>query len=88
MTKHPTPASPDALLGDIRALIEEARTHVARAANSALALTYWRVGRRIDSEILGGERASYGSQIVVSLARRLGLEYGQGFGVQNLRRMV
>lgn len=88
MTRHPAPASPDALLGDIRALIDEARAHVARAANSALTLTYWRVGRRIGAEILGGERAAYGSQIVVALARQLESEYGQGFGEKNLRRMV
>lgn len=78
----------DSLLAEIRALIEEARTQVSRAANSALTLTYWRVGRRIGVEILGGERAAYGSQIVVSLARQLESEYGQGFGEKNLRRMV
>ncbi|EQD53408.1 protein containing DUF1016 [mine drainage metagenome] len=88
MTKPPAKASTAALLGEIRALIENARAHVARAANSALTLTYWRVGRRIGAEILGGERAAYGGQIVVSLARQLESEYGQGFGEKNLRRMV
>jgi len=70
----------DSLLVEIRALIDEARTQVARAANSALTLTYWRIGRRIGNEILGGERAAYGGQIVVALARQLESEYGQGFG--------
>lgn len=84
----PLDNNPDSLLAEIRALIEEARAHVARAANSALTLTYWRVGRRIGVEILGGERAVYGSQIVVSLSRQLESEYGQGFGEKNLRRMV
>ena len=84
----PLATTPDSLLAEIRALIEEARTHVSRAANSALTLTYWRIGRRIGVEILGGERAAYGSQIVVSLARQLESEYGQGFGEKNLRRMV
>jgi len=78
----------DSLLVEIRALIDEARTQVARAANSALTLTYWRIGRRIGNEILGGERAAYGGQIVVALARQLESEYGQGFGEKNLRRMM
>ncbi|MEY2343196.1 YhcG family protein [Acidithiobacillus sp. IBUN Pt1247-S3] len=88
MTEHPTPASSDALLCDVRTLIEEARAHVARAANSALTLTYWRIGRRIGADILGGERAAYGGRIIVALARQLEADYGQGFGEKNLRRMV
>ncbi|QSR84363.1 YhcG family protein [Methylacidimicrobium sp. B4] len=84
---HPA-TDPDSLLTEIRALIEEARIQVSRAANSALTLTYWRVGRRIGVEILGGERAAYGSRIIESLARQLESEYGQGFGEKNLRRMV
>ena len=64
-------STPDALLSEIRGLIEDARWQVAQIANSALTLTYWKIGKRIGMEILGGERAAYGSQIVVSLARQL-----------------
>lgn len=84
---HPAP-HPEPLLAEIRALIEGARQQVARAANAGLTLTYWRIGRRIGQEILGGERAAYGSQMVVSLARQLEQEFGKGFSYSALTRMV
>lgn len=77
-----------ALIADIRRLVAEARTHVATAANATLTLLYWRIGRRIHAEVLGGDRASYGERIVVSLSRRLEAEYGSSFGDKNLRRMI
>lgn len=40
-----------ALLNDVRQLIEQARAHVASAANSAQTLLYWRVGERIGSQL-------------------------------------
>lgn len=88
MTTSLVTDSSDALLGEIRVLIEESRTHVARTANAALTLTCWRIGRRIGMEILGGERAVYGGQIVAALARQLESEFGRGFGEKNLRRMI
>lgn len=51
-------------------------------------MLYWRVGQRIRSEVLGGERAEYGEQIVVSLAQQLEAEHGRGFSVKNLRHML
>lgn len=80
--------TPESLLIEIRDLIDGARRQVAQAANSALTFTYWKIGKRIESEILKGERAEYGSQIVVSLARQLEQDYGNGFGEKNLRRMI
>lgn len=49
---------------------------------------YWRIGQRVHVEILGGERAAYGQQIVASLGERLAAEFGRGFEAKNLRRMV
>ena len=40
------------------------------------------------SEVLSKERAAYGQQIVVSVARQLVQEYGASFGEKNLRRMM
>ncbi|MBW2736526.1 MAG: hypothetical protein JRH20_29410, partial [Deltaproteobacteria bacterium] len=54
------------LLGDLRQLIEQSRGRAAVAVNSELVLLYWRVGRRIRSDLLGEERAEYGKQIVRS----------------------
>lgn len=77
-----------ALLSELRGLIEQARQHVAQTANSTLTLLYWKVGQRIGREILRGQRAEYGEQIVSTLSTQLVLEYGRGFGLRSLRRMV
>jgi hypothetical protein len=44
-----------ALVQDIRKLIEEARSTVASMVNAALTMLYWKVGKRIDEEILKGD---------------------------------
>jgi predicted nuclease of restriction endonuclease-like (RecB) superfamily len=76
------------LMGDIRSLIESARSHVAQVVNSAMVLTYWGVGDRIRREVLGQERAEYGKQLVAGLAEALRAEYGTGFSRTNLFNMV
>jgi len=76
------------LLGDIRALIESARQRATAMVNSELTLLFWRIGRRIHTEVLAGERAGYGEQIVPALAAQLVRDYGQSFTEKNLRRMV
>jgi predicted nuclease of restriction endonuclease-like (RecB) superfamily len=79
-------ASPD-LLKDLRLLIEQARGHVAQAVNSELVMLYWRVGRRINEDVLKGRRAEYGKQIFSTLSGKLSTDYGRGFSQQNLFRM-
>lgn len=87
--KAPTVSGSDgALLRDIRQLVEETRSAVATTVNAALTALYWQVGRRINEEVLKGERAEYGEEIVVSLARQLAGEYGAGFTLKNLRHMI
>lgn len=76
------------LLGDIRQLIELSRQQLASAVNSALTLLYWHIGQRIRTEVLQGERAGYGKQIVTALARQLEADYGRGFSEKNLRHML
>ena len=78
---------PTALLGDIKALIEEGRRQAVATVNMGLTLLYWRIGQRIHAEILHGERAAYGEQIVATLSRQLVAEYGRGYTEKNLRRM-
>jgi hypothetical protein len=55
----PAPGAPDTaqLLADLRGLIDDGRTHVARAVNAGMVLLYWSVGDRIHREILGERRA-------------------------------
>lgn len=84
----PSPAAPKALLGDIRALIEAARQRTASAVNAELTLLFWRIGQRIHTEVLAGQRAEYGEEIMPSLAEQLVRDYGRSFADKNLRRMV
>jgi len=94
MKKHsnttPSPVTPEVmpLLADLRRLIDAARRSAAVAVNAELTLMYWRIGRRIHDDVLQGERAGYGDQIVATLSRQLSLEYGRSFSEKNLRHMM
>ncbi len=83
----PTQTAPQQLLGDIRTLIEHSRQQLVSTVNSALTHLYWQIGQRIHTEVLNGERAAYGEQIVSALARQLQSDYGRGFSAKNLRHM-
>ena len=61
----------ESLIQDLRQIIEQARGRVAATANYALSIMYWQIGRRINTEVLGNQRAEYGKQIVASVARQL-----------------
>lgn len=63
------------LFGDIRRIIENARTAVATAVNASLTLLYWLMGRRIREDVLNEKRAQYGKEIIVTLSRQLEMEY-------------
>ena len=63
--------STQSLIQDLRQIIEQARGHVAATANYALSMMYWRIGKRINTEVLDNQRAEYGKQIVASVARQL-----------------
>ncbi|WP_345797184.1 PDDEXK nuclease domain-containing protein [Castellaniella sp. MT123] len=92
MTRIKTPASPaaapGALLGDIRSLIDAARRRATAAVNSELSMLYWRIGQRIHTQVLSGQRAEYGEEVVATLAEQLVWDYGNSFTEKNLRRMV
>ncbi len=59
------------LLKDICAIVDSARSSVAKHANSEITLMNWYIGERINREILGNTRAEYGKQIVSRLATQL-----------------
>ena len=82
------PAVSELLHRDVRALIEAARVQVAHTVNSGLAALYWRIGQRIQQDVLRGSRADYGKQIFATLSRKLMREYGKGFNASALSRMV
>ena len=81
-------ASADLLHGELRLAIAEARTRAAVAVNVELTKLYWQIGNRLRVEVLHGERAAYGQQLVASLGERLAAEFGRGFEAKNLARMM
>jgi hypothetical protein len=77
-----------ALLTDIKHLIDEARQRVAVSVNAELTMLYWSIGKRIQSAVLGGERAEYGKQVLAGLSKELTREYGKGWGEKQLRHCL
>jgi predicted nuclease of restriction endonuclease-like (RecB) superfamily len=76
------------LIADIVTLIDTAQDHVAREYNSAQVTLCWMIGKRIDHEILQGDRAVYGQKIMSCVAQELSAKYGKGYGKVNLSRML
>src|SRR3989304_826901 len=72
----------------LKRMIEKTRSAVATAVNLGLTMLYWQIGKRINAEILKGERAKYGEEIIATLSQELIKEYGQGFNYSALTRMV
>ncbi|MBU0710953.1 DUF1016 family protein [bacterium] len=75
-------------INDLRQMIDEARRFVAVAVNTGLTMLYWRVGKRINDEILKGNRAEYGKQILATVSQELMTQYGDGFSYSALTRMI
>jgi hypothetical protein len=63
--------SDQGLSADIQAMIAQAREAVASAVNAGITLLYWRIGKRIQTEILENQRAEYGKEIVATLSQQL-----------------
>lgn len=85
MTKTPTN---QALVSDIRGLINKAKSQIARTINQEMTMLYWHIGKRIEEEILQFERAEYGKKIIGVLSQQLIAEYGKGFSSANLFKMM
>ncbi|WP_084604581.1 PDDEXK nuclease domain-containing protein [Desulfonatronum thioautotrophicum] len=76
------------LVADVRSMIEQTRETIARTVNAEMTLLYWRIGKRIQTEVLGSQRAEYGKEIVHALSAQLTREFGRGFGRRNLFNMI
>ena len=77
-----------ALLVDLQEIVNRGKSQAAAAINSTLTLTYWHVGQRINDEVLKGERAAYGKQLIPLVAQSLVDQFGKSFEVKNLHRMM
>ncbi len=78
----------EALFGDVSGLVEQAQRRTSVAVNTQLVGLYWQIGKRVREDVLGGERAAYGQDVVKRLASRLSERYGRGYSWRNLFRMV
>ncbi|MCF6270578.1 MAG: PDDEXK nuclease domain-containing protein [Melioribacteraceae bacterium] len=76
------------ILSEINSLIIESKQQVVTTVNSVMSMLYWRIGKRINDEILKEKKANYGEQIVSSLSKKLVSDYGNSFSEKNLRRML
>lgn len=73
------------VITDIKDIITSGRKLAYNAANKAMVLTYWHVGKRIvEQEQDGKERAEYGKALIEALAEALTKEYGRSFSKRNL----
>ena len=84
---QPAPSS-SALLADLRAIISGGKSQAVASVNSALTITFWHVGKRINDDVLQGERAAYGQQVIAPIAAQLVEHFGRSFEAKNLRRMM
>ena len=76
------------LAGSVKQLIEESRINIALAVNSEITLLHYRVGQKINQEILRDGRAEYGRQVLRELSAKLVVDYGEGWSSKHLRHCV
>ena len=88
MIKPPKINTGKILFADVTRLIEESRSFVANTTNATLTMLYWKIGARVNNEILNYKRAGYGKQIVATLSQQLERWHGKGFNYSTVSRMI
>lgn len=73
---------------EIKQLIQSAKQRAVVAVNAELTVLYWQVGKRIADEVLKGERAEYGKQVIEHLAQDLTLAFGKGWNKKQLHHCL
>jgi predicted nuclease of restriction endonuclease-like (RecB) superfamily len=77
---------PNTLYTRIHLILESARVRVARSVNTTQVVANWSIGREIvEEEQKGRRRAGYGDRLIRDLAKRLGREFGGGYGLSQLK---
>jgi len=82
------PVTTEELFAEVKALIDAAKQRVAGTVNAELTLLYWHIGHRIYTQILKRDRATYGKQIISTLAQQLTQTYGKGWSKRQLWHCV
>ena len=74
---------------DAASIIEQGQKAAYRAVDVTLVVRNWLLGKRIAEEVLcGSDRAAYGDNTIISLSKRLGINYGKGFDRVSLYRYL
>lgn len=76
------------LVYEVKSLIEQSKHQLSVTVNATMSLLYWKIGKRINDEILLDQRAEYGKKIVITLSHELIEEHGTAFSEKNIRRMM
>lgn len=76
------------LVDEIKSILDIARNNVAKAVNSELIASYWKIGEIIVRyEQNDSIRAEYGEQTLKQSSKELIKEFGRGFSRSNLQNM-
>ncbi len=72
---------------EIKSILNNARKKTYNAANFAMVEAYWNIGKKIDEEQGGRDKAKYGAYIIKELSKQMIKDFGNGFTTSNLRNM-
>lgn len=79
----------DELFNTISKLIIESRNSVVQNINYAMLITYFFIGKNIvEDEQKGEKRADYAKKTLSILSKKLTKDFGKGFSVDNLERIL
>ena len=76
--------SQNELFHDACVIIEQTQRSAYQAVNETLIKRNWLLGMRIQHEVLNDQRAEYGEQVIITLAKELTAKYKTGFTKTNL----
>ena len=62
---------PQGLIDELRSMIDQTKQSIALSVSAQMAMLYWHIGNRVRKEILSGQRAEYGQEIVATVSRQL-----------------
>lgn len=76
------------LIIDLKELVDKTKSQVAVQVNSAMVVLYWKIGQRINEDVLGNKRAEYGKEVILQISQQLTVEFGNSFSEKNIRKMM
>lgn len=76
------------LYDNIVGLIECAKRKVITTVNSEMTLLYWNIGKYITENVLKNQKAEYGKSVITDLSEKLVGNYGKGYSLRNLFKMI